>query len=579
MSRVEWSRLGADEVESVVSLLVYREYPESVRISPSAGDGGVDILLRGGGLHGSDVVFQVKKFHKALSRGQKKSVEESLDRLLEDPRWNDLRLGQWNLILPVDPTPETEHWFQEVLGKKGVKGSWRGLTYLDALAAKYPEVVDYYLHGSRQTISDKQKEIVALFSLGNEKESLAPVETAARIRDAARVLENDPLFKYELHFGEGSPPVNRANPKGLVLSSGIIDASEAGNSWMIVDIIARCAESVNLSPVMLNLNLQARVGSVDHEKLVKLDEYGVMPSGIKFSGRLEAPGGFGENLEDAVLYTGPPQMGIDLANVLRLEVRSPDGKPLARADVRRVGFSHGSKGFHVAFIEDRDIFRVDLYTDFTDPDARTFNGAVDMKVEWSHSPNSIVGLPVKDVISTYSFLESCVSPNEVLLGIRHSWPHGAEVAPFLRIGSSESEFVGSVRAVNDILGDLETIQENTRHPVIVPDLSSVIVPEVDHWKFVASVLSDEEVSVELKSGHAFPVECDNDFGEELPDVVNLSYSLGATIGNVDIDLGEYFTVIPDPILMGPGELDGVEVIYIAPRHGRVYHRRQLVRDV
>ncbi|MDF9878820.1 hypothetical protein [Cellulosimicrobium cellulans] len=46
MSRVEWTRLEGNDVEAVVSMFVNRERPRSVQITPSQGDGGVDILDR-----------------------------------------------------------------------------------------------------------------------------------------------------------------------------------------------------------------------------------------------------------------------------------------------------------------------------------------------------------------------------------------------------------------------------------------------------------------------------------------------------------------------------------------------------
>src|SRR3954454_9142099 len=60
MTWVEWTRLEPGQVEAVVGMLVNRERPTSVRITPSRGDGGVDILDRGGADDGGDVVYQVK---------------------------------------------------------------------------------------------------------------------------------------------------------------------------------------------------------------------------------------------------------------------------------------------------------------------------------------------------------------------------------------------------------------------------------------------------------------------------------------------------------------------------------------
>jgi hypothetical protein len=46
MTRVEWTRLEGNDVEAVVAMFINREHPRSTRITPSKGDGGIDILDR-----------------------------------------------------------------------------------------------------------------------------------------------------------------------------------------------------------------------------------------------------------------------------------------------------------------------------------------------------------------------------------------------------------------------------------------------------------------------------------------------------------------------------------------------------
>ena len=62
MSLIEWTRLEPGQVEALVAMFVNRERPGSTRITPSRGDGGIDILDRGAGPTGGDVVYQVKRY-------------------------------------------------------------------------------------------------------------------------------------------------------------------------------------------------------------------------------------------------------------------------------------------------------------------------------------------------------------------------------------------------------------------------------------------------------------------------------------------------------------------------------------
>src|SRR5690348_1379094 len=94
VTRVDWARYSGDDVEAVLAMMVNRERPNSVRITPSRGDGGVDILdprtPRG---RDDDGVLQVERFTAPLSAGQKAQVLCSLDALVADPRWATLRGG------------------------------------------------------------------------------------------------------------------------------------------------------------------------------------------------------------------------------------------------------------------------------------------------------------------------------------------------------------------------------------------------------------------------------------------------------------------------------------------------------
>jgi HJR/Mrr/RecB family endonuclease len=95
VTRVEWTRLDGGDVEAVVAMFVNRKHVNSVRITPSKGDGGVDILDRKQGPGGGDPVYQVKRYAEPLSARQKAEVEKSLQALTHDPRWSGLNVTVW----------------------------------------------------------------------------------------------------------------------------------------------------------------------------------------------------------------------------------------------------------------------------------------------------------------------------------------------------------------------------------------------------------------------------------------------------------------------------------------------------
>ena len=115
--RVAWSRYGGEDIEHAVAMFIASEHPRAERITPSRGDGGIDILDK---VDGRAVVYQVKGFHEPLEPNQKRQVERSIDRLLSDPRWGDLDIAEWHLVTPWDATPEAKQWLTDYATESGL---------------------------------------------------------------------------------------------------------------------------------------------------------------------------------------------------------------------------------------------------------------------------------------------------------------------------------------------------------------------------------------------------------------------------------------------------------------------------
>jgi hypothetical protein len=70
VTRVEWTRTEPGDIEHVVSMLLCRENPSAVRIRPSRGDGGIDVLAPSRDGIGV-AVYQVKSFAGNLTQSQR----------------------------------------------------------------------------------------------------------------------------------------------------------------------------------------------------------------------------------------------------------------------------------------------------------------------------------------------------------------------------------------------------------------------------------------------------------------------------------------------------------------------------
>ena len=149
MTRVEWTRTEPGDIEQVVSMLLCRENPSAVRVRPSRGDGGIDFLAparKGAGV----AVYQVKSFSSNLTASQRAQVERSFRRVLDYAKGRGLQVTEWYLTLPLDPTNENLAWLGGFTTGCGLTAEWRGVGFLEGLAATYPVRAENPIHGSDQ---------------------------------------------------------------------------------------------------------------------------------------------------------------------------------------------------------------------------------------------------------------------------------------------------------------------------------------------------------------------------------------------------------------------------------------------
>lgn len=218
--RLAWSEYSGEDIERAVAMFIAMEHPRAVRITPSRGDGGVDILDR----CERTVVYQVKGFHEALTTGQQRKVEDSIDRLISDPRWADLSLDEWHLVTPWDPTPERLQWLLDYAQSKGLpEPIWDGLADCDGWAAKYPYIVDYFFNGGQRKVQEAAVQLLEGFRLKELThgipDDLSVDDVKQGMSSAVAFLnERDVYYEYGLSVGPAStgvggflPQTNQAN--------------------------------------------------------------------------------------------------------------------------------------------------------------------------------------------------------------------------------------------------------------------------------------------------------------------------------------------------------------------------------
>ncbi|GAC1382480.1 MAG: hypothetical protein NVSMB48_13130 [Marmoricola sp.] len=535
MPLIEWTRLEPGQVEALVAMFVNRERPRSTRITPSRGDGGVDILDRGAGPTGGDVVYQVKRYTDGFNASQKASVKDSWDTLRCDPRWQDLRVEEWHLVMPWDPSPEAELWLQDVAKDSGVTAIWRGLAYVEQLAAKFPDVTDYYLHGGAARIREAQAEVLTLMGLDNVDTATSTQDVTERVQRALGVLNHDPHYRFEFRFGEGpwpTPPVDRP---GLVLHAarGTVD----GDKWITVDVIARCAASEDVEPITIKGRFEAEPGTALAEAIQEFFEYGApLYAEDAFTGELTAPAGLGEELTSATVRVGASIAANPGDNPeLHLDLLDTDDVVVASVDMDLIERSQGLSGGIRAVL-------------------REANGVFELEHRWNPSEQTqsrhlrsddITGLPVRAALPGVQFLAELKSPNRIRISPRHAATAQGIVDDQTDFGWDHGQIAG-LAAVRRILEDLNVIQDHAGTVIRVPDFRKVDPSQFQAWRVAAAMLRGRELTAEVPDGHGFTIDLDSEI--EVAGAVAVPMPWTVPIDDQVIDLGSHEVVLEEPTL-------------------------------
>lgn len=534
MTRVEWTRLEGSDVEAVVAMFVNREHPNSVRITPSRGDGGVDILDRGAAIDGSDVVYQVKRYAGPLTSSQKREVENSLETLLADPRWSGLSVREWHLAMPWDPTPEADAWIQELADAHGLRATWHGLAYVEQLAAKYPEIIDYYLHGGRSRIEEAYAAVTAAFALDRaDLSGLTVPQLSERVQAAIRTLDSDPHYRYEMHFGEGELPEPQSRP-GLMMTW--MSSTGPTGRWVAVDVIARCAASETERPITISGRFLAEAGSDFESDLRDFLRFGTpftSPSGA-FEGDITAPGGLGGRLEKATVHALPVGGELGDNTELHVELLDPDGAALAEVDLNRTERSQGTDGVRVLLEESHHVFMLEDRYDL-------IKRSGSRKLAFGN----VAGEAVLNVHSGLTFVELCRAPNRGRLSVRHTPAALGLIDQNFAFEWPEEQRRLLVQQLK-LVGWLAQIQTHASSIVRMPQ--SITREQVEGWKVIADLLSGKDVTLQYPEGHAVTVELGvevTSFGEHF----GVSLPLVASVGDQLINLGQKVVWFDNPTVV------------------------------
>ncbi|MFI6313222.1 hypothetical protein ACIBEK_24240 [Nocardia fusca] len=341
MSRIEWTRVSADDIEEAVSMFICRIYPRAFRVRASSGDGGIDVCVPASKEHFD--VYQVKKFAQNLTSKQKKQAEKSHARIARYAADRGWTIDNWYLTMPLDPTKENLIWLDELAKSKSFPCEWRGLSHVDGWAAKFPEVVDYYFDKGRAILNEELARFTAVSGLQITSDSLvnagnfSSLEPSNVINGITQLRESlnkrDPHYCYDFAVSGAPPAANEpvAVPGTLAARS----VRQIGESYVTFDVHARCAESLNERPITAQMKLRAKAGTAEARDLEEFAKFGRAPRvPIAVSDMaVDMPGGLGMESSAGLVRILEPDLE-QSSFERRLDILSPAREVLSSINLK-----------------------------------------------------------------------------------------------------------------------------------------------------------------------------------------------------------------------------------------------------
>jgi len=503
VARVEWTRIEPGDIEQVVAILLCRENPAAVRPRPSRGDGGIDILVPLDNV-GTVTVYQVKSFKANLTSGQKAQAERSFRRLMDYAAVRGLRVAEWYLTMPLNPTNENLQWLGGFTTGHGLLAQWRGLDFLEGLAADYSSVIDYYLHDGKDRLQAALESLTTVLrttmrigpqvGAGVPAGALQPAEAVGTLAALHAALnEHDPHFAYDYSVDIVRPEV--ADQPGLVAAVQEGD----GKRWVTIKVIARCAESLAERPVPLSIWITAEPGSDLERDLEAFDKYGTpftAPAGTT-DAEITLPGGLGGTVAGGSVRieapAGPPEAEYDI----RLQITDPSGEVIAETLMHMQPPTTGPSGTgkRAYGTEQHGAFSFEMLADF---DAQTVGYTVHL--------GDLAGKPPGLVLPGVRLVREFRHPN----GLRFAAPYGPVThrPDPLPEGADSIEGIG---VIADLIEALAVLQDHTTAQITVPDFAKLtllqaraILHAADLIRGAVVTVPWEGVSIHVHPGTAAP---------------------------------------------------------------------------
>lgn len=509
--RIPWTRYSGEDVESVLATFISLEERNAIKIRPSRGDGGIDLIVY---LDAETVdIYQIKKFAENLKNSQKAQIENSWQELSATTAVLHVLINSWHLVMPLDPTNENLRWAKELVEPSGTKFIWDGLSRVDGLASKYPEVIDYYFSNGKEEVSEYAAK---LLSMANLPDCSDPVILENRLRDLCSNLDKlDPYYAYSVHvlseYDKRDDFCTRA--PGVVMSQILVTP---GAGRIAIDVIEKTPIASMLHPLTFSVKIIAGTDE-EKEQVQNYIEYGMpftsLPAEVIDQDCQLPVGRSYEGFRRGIIKS----FDLNSSNCIRSASLFWEGCGELQLIVDKT--THGTKGVFFSAHDDTETFRLNFKWDASQP-----GGTLNYEFSFSNLANK----RSRDVARTYRFLSEATD-KKVDLRIN---------------GTSALSFNLAIRdnlidLINKIYGlavALETVNRAADSEMPFPDVYKTTKGEIANLRDAARLLDGESVVYSWES-HWFNLDGDKVQNLECPSLALWIKPLTVRLGDRGVFCG------------------------------------------
>ncbi|MEU1734202.1 hypothetical protein [Streptosporangium sp. NPDC020145] len=484
MTTVNWEREPGEKVEEFVAALLLLKHPHGNRITPSKGDRGVDVRVFNP--DGYDV-YQVKRYAEKLDTRRANSIVGSWNTFVAETL-PVLPVRSWTLVTPWNPTNERLDWLERLTTGHGIRTHWMGGITLDGLAAGNPALVEYYFGDGGQRLARLMADAL---QGGRDLPQAAPGEDLlqaiiTRQRSLATALnEVDPFYRYEVQIRSGrvreqawDGDLHSPVPVACVHYRQLNE-----ESYLLMRLLPRCAESLRLRPITTSVHLEVPAGSPEQKAVEDWLRYGApfhdVPGTVT---NVTGPPGL-------PTPTGPGRFSFMVAAErdadrpdLEIRLLVADDTVAHTLDLVDVQVARGVDGPGVWLSATDRSGVLEFQARLNGPDHHQINMAL----------TSVVGKTPADVLPAIQMVADLPAATGLLVAVRGGRPLTSLWRP------EESEVRASplpdmARWTVTLLQALLTVQAHTFHRVTVPDLNELAPEQVGELIQLARLLRGEEV--------------------------------------------------------------------------------------